>query len=302
MILVVGEILFDLFPDYKRMGGAPFNFASHLNASGFPVILVSRIGRDENGRQILKQLEKQNFDLEYIQQDECCKTGSVQVKLNREGIPRFDIEKNAAYDHIQYKDEISTLLRLHPPRLIYYGTLLQRTPSGADTILKIIKTRHSDTVCFYDINLRPGCYSKEVIESSLTNCDILKLNSDEFEILRRMLDCQNMEKAGVEQLMEQFDIEWVCLTRGSGKSTLYTRQGNYSAESGKVEHIVDTVGAGDAYAAVLAAGYLLEWPPEIILSRAAQFAGAICGIAGAIPDEKFFYRDFTGWINKEKSR
>ncbi len=301
MILVIGEILFDIFPEYKRMGGAPFNFASHLKSSGFPVIFASRIGRDENGRKILEQIEKQGFDPKYIQQDEHYETGHVRVTLDRQGVPDFNIVADVAYDHITYSGEIAAAIK-QQPRLIYYGTLLQRTSSGADTILKIFENKPDKAVCFCDINLRPKCYSRNVIETSLTHCDILKLNSDEFEIITEMFGYGNGEKAAVEQLMKNFDIEWVSLTRGAGQSTLYTRQGDYSAGSGQVAHMADTVGAGDAYAAVLAAGYMLGWPPERILSRAARFAAAICSITGAIPDEKAFYRDFTGWINRGESK
>lgn len=149
------------------------------------MIFASRIGRDENGAQILQQLAKQNFDLKYIQQDDKYETGNVRVTLDRKGVPSFDIIKNVAYDHIIYSPEIKALLKKQP-RLIYYGTLLQRTQSGADAIMKIMENKLPETLCFYDINLRPGCYSSKVIEKSLTHCNILKMNSDEFEMLTRV--------------------------------------------------------------------------------------------------------------------
>lgn len=291
MILTIGEILFDIFPDYQRLGGAPFNFSFHLQSLGFPAAFVSRIGNDENGKRILALLEKKAVDSQFIQADPVHPTGHVMVRLNAEGIPDFNIVPDVAYDHLAYESEIQMLLS-QDIRLIYYGTLIQRTKTGAGTLMKILENRPPGTKCFYDINLRPACYDKEIIRASLSHCDVLKLSEEELAVLKSMfkvLDDDTM----IDYLRDEYSVEWVCLTKGRHGSRLHTPQGIHAASVAKDITPVDTVGAGDAYAAVLAIGYLCGWDPERIISQATEFAGAICKIRGAIPDSSLFYQPFS---------
>ncbi|GBC60799.1 carbohydrate kinase [Desulfonema ishimotonii] len=294
MILTIGEILIDIFPDDSRIGGAPFNFAAHLRALGFPVIFISRIGNDDNGDMLSDAVKKRGFDLKYIQRDDRHATGHVRVTLDEDGLPEFDIVRDVAYDHLDYTAPVAEAL-LEVPRLIYYGTLVQRTAKGAATLMKILEHRSPATRCFYDINLRPGGYDKNAITKSLIHCDVLKLNDDELAILRHFFDFRTPDNEFIEDLMHSFSVEWVCLTGGERGSTLFTREGLWHADAETTGEIADTVGAGDAFAAVLAAGYLEGWKPEQIVRRAARLAGAVCGIRGAIPEEDMFYDRFSGW-------
>lgn len=295
MVLTIGEILFDLFPAYKRLGGAPFNFAAHLKAFGLPVLFASRIGEDENGKKIMDTLQERGFDSRLIQVDATHATGHVRVEIDEKGSPDFDIVENVAYDYLAYTDDIAAVLN-EKIRLIYFGTLIQRNRPGFETIQTILKNKHPQTRVFYDINLRPDSFTKERVHQSLIQCDILKLSDEELTVLQDMFDIRGPMEACMEKLREKFDIEWISLTRGGEGSMLFTRDRRYSLRGENDIKVVDTVGAGDAWASVLAAGYLREWDPATILRRANRFAAAVCGIQGAVPEEDRFYQEFSSWM------
>jgi fructokinase len=291
VILVIGEILFDVFPEYRRLGGAPFNFAYHLKNFGFDVRFISKIGIDDAGKEILNKLELAKFDLNDIQIDEIHPTGHVNVRLDKSGTHQFDIISKVAYDYIEYMAEHHSN-QISEARLIYFGTLVQRSEVGCENLQAFISHSSPETLNFYDINLRPGCYNQAVIEKSLAKTDILKLNTDELGKLKQMLSLKTSDDAFVHRLMESHSIRTVSLTKGELGSELYTDQGNFSAEPTETLQVFDSVGAGDAYAAMLAAGFLKKWQPQKILDRASLFAARICEIRGAIPDSASFYEPF----------
>ena len=163
MVLVIGEILFDVFPDYRRLGGAPFNFAYHLKNFGFNVRFISRIGMDDAGKEILHRLELAGFNLDDMQIDDVHPTGSVRVKLDKNGAPQFDIIPEVAYDYIAFKPEYHANL-INESRIIYFGSLVQRTEAGCENLQAFISRNASTTLNFYDINLRHGCYNNDVNE------------------------------------------------------------------------------------------------------------------------------------------
>jgi fructokinase len=288
VILVVGEILFDIFPKSKRLGGAPFNFAYHLKNLGFPVRFISRIGMDDNGRKILDRIKAAGFDPDDIQLDDANPTGTVRVQLNGRGVPTFNIIPNVAYDYIQYLSKPHSKL-LDSSMLLYFGTLVQRTDHGFRQIQRFLHRKQPDCISFYDINLRPNCYSAEVIQASLHNTNILKLNADELQECRHITGIDQNAPSFIRHMMSEYSLNIVAVTKGDDGSELYTIEGCSVAASAPVESMVDTVGAGDAYAAMLAAGLLKKWPPQKTLSMAAAFASRICAIKGAIPESSEFY-------------
>ena len=291
MILVIGEILFDEFPDDKRLGGAPFNFAYHLKNFGFDVHFISRIGIDDAGKEILHQLELSGFDLDDIQLDQVHATGRVNVALDKSGVPEFDIVTDVAYDYIAFlPDRHSELIR--EARLIYFGTLAQRSKTGFENLQAFISAGEPGAINLYDINLRPGCYNKTIIEKSLQKADVLKLNIEELGKLRQMLSIEKENEACIQYLKQEYALNTVSLTKGELGSALFTTQGRFSANSIKAIRVVDSVGAGDAYAAMLAAGILKKWQPQDILERAALFSSRICEIKGAVPESPHFYQPF----------
>lgn len=290
MILSIGEILFDIFPKYRRIGGAPFNFAFHLQSLGFDARFISRVGDDDNGLEILDFLKKRNFNAQFIQIDPDHQTGEVRVTLDNDGNARFHIVENTAYDYVACTDMVQTLMA--KADLIYYGSLIQRSSQGFQQVQEMLKSRGKNARCLYDVNFRPRCYDKTIVLASLTACDILKLNNDELPIIQEMLSIPGDANTAVSHLMENYDLEMVALTLGGDGSRLYTREELHDAAPPENLFIVDTVGAGDGFTAILAAGYLAGWKGGSIVKTATQFASAICQIEGAIPEHPDFYTPF----------
>ena len=288
MILVLGEILFDIFPTYTRLGGAPFNFAYHLKHFGFPVRFISRIGKDKNGRSILKRIEAAGFDPRDIQIDSERPTGSVQVEVDRRGVPTFEIIPDVAYDHIAFLPETHSPLMV-AAELVYFGTLVQRTYKGFQAMQRFLKRKSPGCLLFCDMNLRPHCYSDEVVLASLGLADVLKLNEEELQECRRITGKHQDGLGFIRKLMSDFSLDGVAVTKGDQGSELCTPEGCNPADPVRVDSLKDTVGAGDGYAAMLAAGTIKRWHPKKIVSMAAAFAARICTIEGAIPETPGFY-------------
>jgi len=291
MILSLGEILYDVFPDGRRLGGAPFNFAFHLKMLGFQVRFVSKVGEDDAGRSILQRLEAAGFIVEDIGVDPDHDTGSVQVRLDDRGSPNFHIIEDVAYDFMTGDSRLKTLVE-SAPELIYFGSLIQRTEYGFRNLNDILDQRRGETRFFYDMNLRDGCRKAEIIEASLTRADILKLSDEELEYSARLLGIPGQGEALVDIFMNRFGVPVTALTRGAAGSSLFMGGRRYEAVPASNIRVVDTVGAGDAYAAMLAAGILSGKEPEAIIAEATRFSGRICTIGGAIPENRRFYEDF----------
>jgi len=295
VILVIGEILFDVFENERRLGGAPFNFAYHLKNLGFPVRCISRIGNDAPGKEILNILEQHHFDIDDIQIDHSHDTGTVTVQLSSSGNPTFHINTDVAYDYIHYlpKEHSSFMDKAN---VIYFGTLVQRSKQGFENIQKFMRNRRPDTLCFYDINLRQGCYSNKVILTSLEHADILKLNTQELDECKEMFRFSKDNDAFIPFLMDQYALKIVAVTGGDKGSELYTRDGCFRSKTNQVSSIVDTVGAGDAYSAMLVIGMIKAWEPDRMLSMASMFASRICEIRGAVPESRKFYEPIIEMI------
>jgi fructokinase len=259
-----------------------------LKQLGFPVRFISRIGIDSKGREILDRIKKAGFDPEDIQLDLVHPTGTVRVQLDKNGVPEFNIISNVAYDYIELKPEIHAE-HLKSAELVYFGTLVQRTHQGFKQIQRFLHRRQPKSVSFYDINLRRDCYSDEVIEACLHNTDILKLNTDELQECKRIGGIDQDDVFFIRHMMAEYSLEAVALTKANEGSELYTKEGCSRAAPKPVTAMVDTVGAGDAYAAMLAAGILKKWPPQKTLAMASELASRICTLEGAIPETAEFY-------------
>lgn len=294
MILSMGEILFDVFPKGRRLGGAPFNFAFHLHRLNGPVRFLSRIGDDAEGRDILAFLRDQGFPTGDLQVDRDHPTGRVTVTLDAAGSARFDILTGMAYDALATTPAIERFVA-DDCRLIYFGSLIQRTARGARTAQRILARRSAGTRCLFDVNLRPGCYTAEILRDSLQAAEVVKLNEEELATLAEMNVIGGDTASRVAALQERFAIEMVALTRGAAGSSLFCGTDRYDAPPPTDIAVRDTVGAGDAFAAALAMGVLASWPPERILARAGRLAAAICGIDGAVPSDPAFYDRFRSW-------
>ena len=289
MILVIGEILIDIFPDYQRIGGAPFNFAFHLKKLGFPVRFISRVGDDRKGREIIAMAKENGFDTADIQIDPRHPTGTVKVTLDAAGVPQFDICQNVAYDHLSLQRDV--IADTGRPAMIYFGTLLQRTDAGCRQVTDFLARQAGGGVVFCDINMRPPHVNRLAVAESLRYADLLKLNEDELAEIQRGFGGPADPAMMMPWLMETFAIRGVALTRGGRGSTFAWREGTIHSPA-EACTIVDTVGAGDGYAAILAAGYIRRIPWETTIGQASRFAGRICGIPGAVSEDDAFYDDF----------
>ena len=290
MIVVIGEILIDRFPDYERIGGAPFNFAFHLKKLGFPVRFITRVGDDRNGRRIVDRLKQSGFERRDIQIDERRPTGTVRVKLDPQGVPHFDICEDVAYDYLDL--DIGLPPDTGAPKMIYFGTLLQRTDAARGQVQRFLKRYGQGATRFCDINMRPPHVNAQAVIESLRQADLLKLNEDELTDIQGRLTGPQGAADFIPWLMGNFAISAVALTRGSRGSSFFSRDGQISSPASLEADVIDTVGAGDGFAAILAAGYLRRLGWDDTLARASRFAARICRIPGAIPDDNAFYDDF----------
>lgn len=289
MILSIGEILFDMLPEGRRLGGAAFNFAYHLHRLDGPVRFLSRIGKDPEGQVILDFLDQQQFPADDLQLDTSYPTGRVEVTLDERGTPRFDILPGVAYDFITSTPSIERCVT-EDCRLIYFGSLIQRTAPAARTLRGILHHRSPRAKCLFDVNLRPGCFDADSLDYSLRETDILKLNDEELATLAAMNAISGDTAGRVAAIMARFNIEVVALTRAERGSCLFMGDDRHDIQPAHDVKIKDTVGAGDAFAAMLAIGYMRNWPAERILASANRLATKVCGIEGAIPGDPSFYK------------
>jgi fructokinase len=283
---IFGEVLFDHFPGGSRvLGGAPFNVAWHLQAFGQSPRFISRIGNDPAGLEIAALMDSWGMNREALQIDGKHPTGSVRVMIS-DGEPHYEIVEDCAYDFI---DE-ALLEGKDTQGILYHGSLAIRNPV-ARAALKAIKARHQGKI-FIDVNLRPPWWRPLTLLPLLDDANWVKLNEDELDLL-----CP--ESDGLEATMlefcELFDLETLVVTRGEEGAVAYDRQQQHFVAVKPPESIavVDTVGAGDAFSAVLLLGLSKQWPLETTLERAQAFACAVVGKRGATVADREFYRAFS---------
>jgi fructokinase len=283
---IFGEVLFDHFPDGSRvLGGAPFNVAWHLQAFGQSPRFISRIGNDPEGLEIAALMDAWGMSREALQIDGKHPTGSVQV-LIEDGEPHYEIVEDCAYDFI---DE-ALLEKKNIQGILYHGSLAIRNPV-ARAALNAIKARHQGKI-FIDVNLRPPWWRPLTLLPLLDDASWVKLNEDELDLLCPESD--GLEAAMLE-FCELYDLEALVVTRGEEGAVACDRQQQHFVAVKPPESIavVDTVGAGDAFAAILLLGLSKQWPLETTLERAQAFACAVVGKRGATVADREFYRAFS---------
>src|SRR3990172_5117511 len=287
-IVSIGEILFDCFQDKKVIGGAPFNFFYHVYKLTNNAEFISRIGNDDDGKSIIDFFRKNDMNNDYIQIDYEHQTGIVEVNLNENGIPNFSILPNRAYDFIILNRQITKLIDANT-KLLYYGTLAQRNEVSRKTIRSMLGKNFK---YFCDINLRDNHYLKSTIVDSIENADVLKLNEDELKIVSKHFSSGSFDLySTAEKLRSKFEIDVLSVTLGDRGAILVDKSG-INVQSYPAEKILDTVGAGDAYAAILCLGYLNKIPIERLNYLANKFAAGICSVKGAIPQNDEIYIQF----------
>ncbi len=275
----IGELLWDMLPQGKQLGGAPFNFSFHASQAGCEAHVVSAIGDDDSGAEIIKSMAFLNLDDKYIQTSSC-PTGSVEVKLNEKGHPDYTIIEDVAWDHISWDIGLAGLAQATDA--VCFGSLAQRNSTSRRTILKFLETVSPNCLKVFDINLRQNFYTPGILLESLKHANILKLNEEELPVVASLFSLDGNSESQLVKLSQIFGLEYIAYTMGSEGSLLMGRGESSFVKAPKVE-IVDTVGAGDSFTAVLVTGILNEIPLNDIHKKATEIAAIVCTCAGATP-------------------
>ena len=276
----IGEILWDLLPGGKQLGGAPANFAYHAQSLGATSYPVSAVGDDALGKEIIEHLNVIDLETKYIELDRMHPTGTVEIKLDENGKPDFTIHKDVAWDYISFQPHINELAA--GLDALCFGSLAQRSEISRESIKKMIESTPADCLRIYDINLRQDYYNANLIEESLNQANCFKLNEDEFPIVADMFAISGNENEILDELLSIFELKIIALTKGSEGSVLYTRDELSYVKSSEVD-VVDTVGAGDAFTAALGVGLLKRFPLKIIHEQATRLSAYVCTQNGATP-------------------
>jgi len=286
-VTAVGEILWDVYPEKKRLGGAPFNFIYHVWKLTGSAEFISNVGNDEYGKEILDFLKRKNFPTKYIAIDNLHPTGNVKVKLNEDKTPRFEISKECCYDYLTINEDEQKLID-EETELIYFGTLSQRSETSRNSIQSLF---YKNKKYFCDLNLRHDFFSKEMIEKALITSNVIKINHDELNKLIALFNLSANTLKAIEQLTVNYNIDLVCVTLGEDGAILYNGK-NFDKQKSEPKEIIDTVGAGDAFASLLCVGYLKRVDIKKINKLANEFAADICGENGALPKEDSIYNKY----------
>ena len=280
IVIGLGEFLWDLLPTGKHPGGAPSNFAIHSNQLGARGTVVSAVGQDSLGNELLAWLTTMGLSTDHVQVHACHKTGTVTVDVDSDGQPRFIIHENVAWDFLQWRSGLSALAQ--QADCVCVGSLAQRSPQSADTIQRFLDTTRPDCLRIFDLNLRQHYFETAVINRTLDKCDVFKLNADEWLVIARLAGVDPSVPAGPKELLKRHKLRLVALTRGSEGSLLIDQDRVLDRPADPV-HVVDTVGAGDAFTAALAMGMLQNRKLEEVHAHADSVARYVCGQAGATP-------------------
>ena len=279
LVIGIGEALWDMLPEGKKLGGAPANFAFHAGQFGLESMAVSAIGLDPLGEEIAKELEEHGlpFHLDRIDYP----TGTVQVTLDSNGIPRYEIKEDVAWDNIPYTKELSDLAGR--AQAVCFGSLAQRNPVSRETIGWFLDAVPEDCLKVFDINLRQSFYSKEIIEDSLRRCDILKLNDEELEIVKEMFGLEDLPTEGLcRSIIDEYGLKMLILTCGVNGSHVFSGDVSSFIETPKVK-VADTVGAGDSFTGAFVASILKGKTVREAHEAAVKVSAFVCTQSGAMP-------------------
>jgi fructokinase len=281
LMVGLGEVLWDILPSGKVLGGAPANFAYMTNVLGDEGIVASRIGNDELGREACRVMQSLGLNTSYLQQDNEHETGTAAVSIDPAGQPNFTIKELAAWDFLQWTAEWEDLSSRAD--VICFGSLAQRSPKSAVAVESFLQTARPKSLRIFDVNLRQLFYDQEVLGKSLRYAHIVKLNDQELHEVSRLLNLGvGTEETLAKRLLNEYGLLLVCITRGALGSILVS-------ESQTVQHggfcvkIADAIGAGDAFTACLAHYYLRGHSLEDLSDLANRFASWVATQRGATP-------------------
>lgn len=277
----MGEALWDVLPEGKKIGGAPANFAYHVSQFGLRGFVVSAIGDDDLGREIMDTFDAKN--LNYRLEVVSYPTGTVQVDVDGAGIPQYDIKEDVAWDHIPFDDALKAMAA--ETRVFCFGSLAQRSEESRATIRRYLDAMPdaAERLVVFDINLRQHYYGKDVLLDSMGRCNIFKINDEELDEVSRLF---SLPEASVEDrcrlLLEKFNLKMLILTCGINGSYVFT-PGNVSFQPTPKVEVADTVGAGDSFTAAFIASILKGKTVAEAHAKAVQVSAYVCTQKGAMP-------------------
>ncbi len=302
LVVGLGEVLWDVYPDQALFGGAPANFAVHASYLGADARIVSAVGADTLGDDALRWLSDNQQSTETILIDSVHPTGNVQVRLDANGCPTYHFAPDVAWDYLAFPQHYFEIASRCDA--VCFGSLAQRTVTSAMAIGQFLDATNPNALRVFDVNLRQNFYSRDVLHNSLQRANILKLNHDELPVVLESLqlllpsrqvsvldrdakcaDLQSMAneyQSACERLIETYELTTIALTLGAMGSMVYHR-GEWDCQPSLPVHAVDTVGAGDAFSAALVMGLLHREPVAKIHGRASEIAAYVCTQRGAVP-------------------
>ena len=284
-VIAFGELLWDLLPTGRVLGGAPANFAYRLSRMGIPVSMVSRVGEDPLGAEALSTLGALGVDTRWIQLDSRNSTGTVDVIISPEGNARYTINPGVAYDFIETSDEL--LARAAQCSAFCFGTLIQRTEISRRTLYTLLECAHNATKIL-DVNLRKECWSRESVEASLRAADILKLNDDEVEVLSRELSLgTGAPDDFAPRVIDRFNLAACLITRGARGVYARSSDGATFDIPGITVTVVDTIGSGDAFTAGFVGELLKGSPLESCCRYGNELGAAVAATKGGMSPVPF---------------
>ncbi len=281
IIVGMGEALWDVLPEGKKIGGAPANFAYHVSQFGLPSCVVSAIGDDKLGAEIIE-----NFNAKGLQQlieTVPYPTGTVQVEIDQAGIPQYEIKENVAWDNIPYTARLENLAQR--TRAVCFGSLAQRSVVSRTTINRFLDAmpHDNDPLVVFDVNLRQGFYNKDILCNSMKRCNILKINDEELVTVSRMFGYPGIDlqdKCWI--LLGKYNLKMLILTCGINGSYVFT-PGNVSFHPTPLVEVADTVGAGDSFTAAFISSILKGKTVPEAHKRAVETSAFVCTQQGAMP-------------------
>ena len=280
-IVGIGEALWDMLPEGRKIGGAPANFTYHVSQFGLDAVAVSAIGDDELGAEIRHTFEEKDLQTQLATVP--YPTGTVAVTLDAKGIPHYEICEGVAWDNIPFSPELEELAR--NTIAVCYGTLAQRNSVSRKTIESFIAAMPADGIKICDINLRGTFYNKEILESSMRACDILKINDEEIDEVSRLLGAEfPTQRMAALNLMSRYEVDILILTCGTNGSYIYSMDGTESFLPTPKVKVADTVGAGDSFTGAFIAALLCGKDIKKAHALAVEVSAYVCTQNGAMPE------------------
>lgn len=281
IVVGMGEVLWDVLPEGRKMGGAPANFAYHVSQFGLPGCVVSAVGVDSLGKEIIENFTTKGIT--HLIAEVPFPTGTIQVEVDENGIPQYDIKDNVAWDNIPFTPHLEALAK--KTKAVCFGSLAQRNEVSRDTITRFLEAmpRTDDSLVVFDVNLRCNLYSEQTLSRSMRHCNVLKINDEELDIVSRMFgfhDIDFHDKCWI--LLAKYNLKMLILTCGIKGSYVFT-PGNVSFQPTPTVEVADTVGAGDSFTAAFISSIIKGKTIAEAHAIAVRVSAYVCTQKGAMP-------------------